>query len=139
MISGDFIGLCYALIMNDKAIPFGFVLERLENKSPVTRPMFGCHAIYIGEKIVLILRNKATEKRDNGVWLATTPEHHTSLKLLFPSMRSIQLFGGKISSWQNIPAGAIDFEESVMVLCDLIIKNDSRIGKIPKGKNSKRR
>ena len=52
----------------------------------------------VGEKIVLMLRNKATEMQDNGVWIATTEEHHASLRREFPQMRSIQLFGGKISA-----------------------------------------
>ena len=112
-------------------IPFDFVLDRLAPCAPVVRPMFGCHAIYHGGKIVLILRKKAQAKYDNGVWLATSAEHHASLKALFPRMRSIRLFGGKSSSWQNIPEGADDFEESVLTACELVLKNDPRIGKIP--------
>jgi hypothetical protein len=99
--------------------------------------MFGCHAIYLGEKIVLILRNKEKAKHDNGVWLATTEEHHVSLKEIFPSMRSIRILGGKTSTWQNLPAEADDFEESVITACEMVLKNDPRIGKIPKGKNRK--
>ena len=99
--------------------------------------MFGCHAIYLGEKIVLILRNRNDEKHDNGVWLATTEEHHITLKKIFPSMRSIGVLGGKTSAWQNIPSDADDFEESVMTACEMVLKNDPRIGKIPKGKNKK--
>ena len=47
--------------------------------------MFGCTAIYAGEKIVLILRQKPSYERDNGVWLATTREHHDSLRENFPT------------------------------------------------------
>lgn len=111
-------------------IPFAFVLEKLEARSPVVRPMFGCHAIYLGEKIVLILRQKKDEQSDNGVWLATTPEHHASLQKTFPCMRSIRLMGTRVSSWQNIPLDADDFEECVVRACELILKNDVRIGKI---------
>lgn len=98
--------------------------------------MFGCHAVYIGNKIVLILRNKATYQYDNGVWLATSKEHHASLKKNFPIMRSIQLLGKGISSWQNIPLDADQFEETVMTVCEMILKNDPRIGKIPTPKKS---
>lgn len=118
-------------------IPFDFVLERLEKTSPVIKPMFGCHAIYQADKILLILRNKESSRRDNGVWLATTQEHHISLKKILPSMCSIYVFGDG-SGWQNIPLDAIDFEENVMTVCDLILKNDPRIGKIPKKKKGKR-
>jgi len=62
--------------------------------------MFGCLAVYIGEKIVLILREKSTYPSDNGVWLATTEEHHSSLRSEFPHMRSIGLLGKKITGWQ---------------------------------------
>ena len=73
--------------------------------------MFGCLAIYVQEKIVLILREKATYPRDNGLWLATTEEHHLSLGLEFPQMRSIGLLGKKITGWQVLPSDAADFEE----------------------------
>lgn len=122
---------------NKSSIPFPFVLEQLEKRSPVIRPMFGCHAIYIEEKIVLILRKKGKYGHDNGVWIATYAEHHKSLKELFPSMRSIRLFGGEVSSWQNIPFEAADFEESVIGVCELILKNDPRIGKNPRIKKKK--
>jgi hypothetical protein len=120
------------------SIPFDFVLDRLDGSSPIVRPMFGCHAIYLGEKIVLILRSKDDDsKYDNGVWVATTEEHHFSLKKIFPSMRPIRIFGGKTSAWQNIPADADDFEESVITACEMVLKNDPRIGKIPGGKKKK--
>jgi hypothetical protein len=100
--------------------------------------MFGCHAIYVSDKIVLILRNKKTAKRDNGVWVATTAEHHESLQRTFPSLRPIAVFGEQ-SSWRNLPANAMDFEESVMTICELILRNDQRIGKIPNKKKVRKR
>jgi hypothetical protein len=56
--------------------------------------MFGCVAVYVKDKIVLILRDKTVETRDNGVWLATTEDHHASLHREFPNMRSLHVFGG---------------------------------------------
>ncbi len=97
--------------------------------------MFGAHAIYIQEKIVLILRDKNDE--DSGVWIATSQEHHQSLKKNFPSMRSIKIFGTGESSWQVLPKEDDDFETSVNRVCDLILKGDIRIGKIPKPKKKK--
>jgi len=55
-----------------KPIPHAFVLDAISTLSPYTRPMFGCLAIYVKDKIVLILRDKPTNTADNGVWLATT-------------------------------------------------------------------
>ena len=124
--------------MKPKApIPFNFVLDYLFAVDPVVKPMFGCHAIYAGPKIVLILRDRKEHLQDNGVWLATIMEHHDSLKEEFPSMRSIALFGSGVSAWQNIPAEADDFESAVLKACDLILKGDYRIGKIPKPRKRK--
>jgi hypothetical protein len=118
-----------------KTIPFDFVIENLYSLNPTVRPMFGAHALYIGEKIVLILRNK--NDIDSGVWIATTPEHHASLGKLFKSMRSIRIFGTGTSSWQVLPMSADDFEESVNTVCELILRNDERIGTFPKKKKKK--
>lgn len=114
-----------------KVIPHEFVLDAVAHLSPRTNPMFGCLAIYIGEKIVLILRDKRDATADNGVWLATTQEHHESLRKEFPNMRSIQVFGKKVTGWQVLPADAPDFEEAALRACELVVARDPRIGKVP--------
>ena len=43
-----------------KPIPHAFVLEAISTLSPYTHPMFGCLAVYVKDKIVLILRDKPT-------------------------------------------------------------------------------
>lgn len=119
------------------AIPFNFVLEHLYSLNPVTKPMFGCHAIYVGDKIMLIVRQKENHREDNGVWIATQAEHHATLKKIFPSMRSIQVLGNGVTNWQILPEEADDFEESALTLCDLIAKKDQRIGNVPKRNKKK--
>jgi hypothetical protein len=99
--------------------------------------MFGCLAVYIGAKIVLILRDKSTATADNGVWLATTTEHHESLRREFPNMRSVQVFGKPVTDWQVLPADTPDFEESALHACDLVLAGDPRIGKVPKSRGSR--
>src|SRR5579859_4493365 len=96
--------------------------------------MFGCTAVYVGERIVLVLRDRGDSPKDNGVWIATVREHHETLKAEFPAMRSITLFGPKETAWQVLPADSEDFEEAALRACDLIRKEDPRIGKIPKRK-----
>jgi hypothetical protein len=125
-------------VRKTRSIPFEFVLEKLDRLRPVVRPMFGCFAIYSNEKMLLILRKKEQGDRDNGVWVATTPEHHETLAKQFPSLRSIHLFGEKTSAWQNLPEEADDFEESVNEICEMILKGDVRIGKTPKPKRKKK-
>ena len=115
-------------------IPFEFVLEELDRIHPRVKPMFGCYAIYVGEKLVLILRQRNDYTDDNGVWLAALHEHHASLKKEFPCMRSVRLLGSAETVWQNIPAEEDDFEELVLKACGLILKGDVRIGKISKPK-----
>ena len=114
-----------------KTIPHEFVLDALLSASPITRPMFGCLAIYVREKIVIILRDRSDETADNGVWIATTEEHHASLRREFPHMRSLGMFGKKVTHWQVLPSDASDFEESAMRACELVLARDPRIGRVP--------
>ena len=114
-----------------KLVPHEFVLDALDALSPRTRPMFGCLAVYVGDKIVLILRDKRSQTTDNGVWLATTAEHHASLRRDFPNMRSIQVLGKTVTGWQVLPSDAPDFEEAALRACDFVIARDPRIGKVP--------
>ena len=115
-----------------KAVPHEFVLEGIAALSPRTRPLFGCLAVYVGQKIVFALRDKQVETRDNGVWLATTVEHHESLRREFPNMRSIQALGIEVTGWQLLPADAPDFEEAAFRACELVAARDPRIGKVPR-------
>lgn len=121
-----------------KAIPFEFVLDAIAAANPTTRPMFGCVAAYVGEKIVLVLRERANATADNGVWLATSCEHHESLRREFPNLRSIGVLGKGETTWQILPADAPDFEESALRACELVLAGDPRIGKIPRAKPRRR-
>jgi hypothetical protein len=121
-----------------KAVPFEFVLDALSALSPYTRPLFGCLAVYIQDKIVLVLRDKRTSRDDNGVWLATAHEYHESLRLEFPHMRSIKVLGKQVTGWQVLPADEPDFEEAAMRACELILAKDPRIGKVPGARRSSR-
>jgi len=114
-----------------KAAPHEFVLEALGALPYHTRPMFGSLAVYVEDKIVLLLRHRPQNTADNGVWLATSQEHHESLRREFPHMRSIKLLGKAVTEWQVLPADAPDFEEAAMRACELIVARDPRIGKTP--------
>jgi hypothetical protein len=110
------------------------VIEQLYALDPIVKPMFGCHAIYIQNKIVLMLRCKEDFSDDNGVWVSIAPPYKTELKEEIPTLRSIGLFGKMNTTWQNIPQSSDTFEEDIMRVCELILKHDQRIGKIPKAK-----
>lgn len=116
-----------------KKVPFSFVLDELDELGPTTRPMFGCTAVYVGPRIVLVLRERP-DPSDDGVWVATTAEHHASLRRELPSLRSITVFGPGESGWQVIPAAVETFEEEVLRVCAMVRKADPRVGKVPRGK-----
>ena len=66
--------------------------------------------------------------------LATTKEHHQSLRREFPNMRSIGVLGSEVTGWQVLPSDAADFEEAALRACELIVSRDPRIGKVPKAR-----
>jgi hypothetical protein len=139
------------VVKQRKPVPHEFVLDALAPLSPRTRQMFGCLAIYVEDKIVLILRDKNKDDKskdgkskskpgqtaDNGVWLATTREHHQSLLQDFPNMRSIKVLGEKVTGWQILPADAPDFEEAALRACEFVLAGDPRIGKVPGARRAK--
>jgi len=116
-------------------IPFDFVLEALQGLDLRTRAMFGCESVYVGDKIVLILRQKGKPAVDDGIWIATEREHHESLIEEFPPLRSISLFGGD-TDWQVLPVDDERFEELALRLCELIHSGDPRLGRAPKSRIS---
>lgn len=69
-----FDGTCFAEYVMAKPIPFSFVLDELAELNPRTNPMFGCTAIYIGPKIIGVLRERESSPVDNGMWLCTSPD-----------------------------------------------------------------
>lgn len=111
---------------------FDFIFEELSDLSIESKPMFGARGVYYDGKIVFILRDRPSSPQDNGLWIATTGEHHVSLQNEFPEMRSIELFGPGPTGWQNIPLESETFEESALRICALIRAHDPRVGKIPK-------
>jgi hypothetical protein len=121
---------------------FPFIIEELENSrlSPrfQVRAMFGSHAVYIDDKIVFILRKKGDAKtiRDDGMWVASLPEHNVSLLRDFPELRPIELFQDRgrrgFTGWLILPDSEARFEENAMAICQLVINEDPRIGKLPK-------
>ena len=121
----------FLAIKKRKRAPHEFVLDALAPLAPRTHSMFGCLAVYVGEKIVLFLREKPSYTEDNGVWLATQIEHHESLRREFPNMRSIRVLGKDVTGWQVLPSDSPDFEEAAMHACELIVARDARIGKVP--------
>ena len=123
-------------IAKRRPVAFEFVLDELAPLDPSTRAMFGATAVYVGDEIVFLLRDRGRDA-DDGVWICTDHEHHASLRRELPSLRSIEVFGVEGETrWQVLPADADDFEESVLHACKLARAHDPRIGRTPKPKSS---
>jgi hypothetical protein len=102
--------------------------------------MFSGFAVYVGDKIVLILRDSPKHSEDNGVWLVfsetadlTDPGIHRD----FPSIRLIGLLGGKIGHWRLIPADSPTFESEALHACELLLKHDARFGRVPQSRQTR--
>ena len=119
--------------MTDKNIPFDFVFDYLTPLDITIKPMFGIWAVYLNEKILFILRNRKDFSESNGLWLATSKEHHDDLKKDFPTLTSISNYkvGLRETEWQLLSVDSNDFEVSAIRICELIKRNDHRIGRIP--------
>ena len=117
--------------------PFPFVLEALAPLQPEVRRMFSGFAVYVGDRIVCMLRDHVKSARDNGVWLVLAEGVDPASKELrreFPSLRRIELLGGKIGHWLLIPADGPEFEEEAAHACELLLRRDARLGRVPKSR-----
>jgi hypothetical protein len=102
--------------------------------------MFSGFAVYVGEKIVLMLRDSLKHPEDNGVWLVfseTANLADPSIRQDFPSLRLIGLLGGKIDHWRLIPADSPTFESEALQACELLLKHDARFGRIPQSRQAR--
>lgn len=98
--------------------------------------MFGALAVYVGEKIVFLLRDRTDYPGANGVWIATSKNGQESLSAEFPNAQPVRIMGKEIAGWQLLPVDAVDFEESALRACELVLRKDPRIGKVPNSKRS---
>jgi hypothetical protein len=111
-------------------IPFDFVLDYLPN-GIIVKKMFGMHYIYLGKRIMLILRKRNNEPEWNGVWVATSWAHHESLKNEVPEFGAFSFEGDeRQGNWLMISDDAEDFEGAAIKVCELISHGDLRIGKV---------
>ena len=123
-----------------KSAPYPFIVEALAPLEPEVRPMFSAFAVYVGEKIVLMLRDSLKQPEDNGVWLVFSETANLAdprIREDFPSLRVINLLGGKIGHWQLIPADSPTFEPEALHACELLLKHDVRFGRIPQSRKAR--
>ena len=117
--------------------PYPFVVEALMPLSPEVRRMFSGFAVYVGDHLLCMLRDRPTFPQDNGVWLVlseTISPKDPTLRREFPSIRTIELLGGQIGHWLVIPSDGPEFEREALHACDLLLRHDPRFGRIPKSR-----
>ena len=121
----------------NQKLPFPFVVEALAPLEPEVRRMFSGFAVYVGDRVVLMLRDHVKSPQDNGLWLVLAegirPEDRKLLKEL-PSLRRIEMLGHKIGHWLLIPSAGPHFESEATKVCDLLLRHDARIGQVPRSR-----
>jgi hypothetical protein len=123
-----------------RSAPYPFIVEALAPLEPEIRPMFSGFAVYVGEKIVLMLRDSQKQPEDNGVWLVFSENANLAdpgIRKDFPSIRLIKLLGGKIAHWRLIPADSPTFESETLHACELLLKHDVRFGRVPQSRQTR--
>ena len=112
-----------------KNIPFDFIFDYLPSSISI-KPAFGMYFIYLDSKIILVLCKRQKAPELNGVWIGTYKEFHTALMAEIPGAKVLNENPiGRQSSWLLLPASCDNFEQGVLITCELISKHDYRIGK----------
>lgn len=123
-------------VIRRKRVPHEFVLDAIAEARPTTRAMFGALAVYVGEKIVFLLRDQLADPQANGVWLAIPTEFQESFHADLPNAGPVRIMGKDIRGWRLLAVDADDFEVSALHACELVVRNDPRIGKVPNKKRA---
>ena len=112
--------------------PLEWLLEPLEEQGTyLRRKMFGCEAVYLNGKLMLVLA--VGEEPWNGLLIATSREHHQALQKQWPRLTSHSVLGKWLYISQDDPA----FESNGSAIVQCILKFDERIGVEPKPRKRK--
>jgi hypothetical protein len=118
-----------------RAVPHEFVIDALAPSGPTTRPMFGCTAVYVDERVVFILRKRGDT--DDGVWVAFEPEKQAEVVAAFPALARISVVPN-VRGWLMLSEKHPSFEDDVVRACALVRAGDHLLGKVPNRRKTKR-
>ena len=118
-----------------KPVAYPFVLEALEDLEPTTRAMFGSTAVYIGERVLFILRKKGDP--DDGVWVAFDEERGAEAVALLPNLVRIERLPN-VRCWRKLAERSPHFEDDVLEACRLARDAEGPLGKIPVRQKAKK-
>lgn len=90
--------------------------------------MFGCEALYLHGRLVLVLA--ASGEPWNGLLVCTSREYHKELTRLVPELKRHSVLGKWLYVSQMHPA----FETAVARIMDLVANGDERVGVEPKSR-----
>ena len=112
--------------------PFQFVLDELLPIRPTIKRMFGLTHVYLGDKLLLSLRDSLKQPQYNGVWLYTEAEHIESLRREFPQLARRYFWRSKKSGsgWVILACGQEEFEEYAFRACEMVLGGDQRVGRV---------
>jgi hypothetical protein len=117
-----------------KQHPLLWVVESLmEEPSYMEKPMFGCLALYLHGKLMLVLASG--EEPWNGLLVPTEHQFHPALLKEFSDIIQHPV----LKKWLYLPEATEDFESSAADIVDAIRMNDERFGVEPKERVSRKK
>lgn len=110
-----------------------WVFDPLEGRGEfIVKKMFGCLAGYLGDRLVLVLADKAEPW--NGILIPTEKDFHLSLMKKFPAVLPHPVLG----KWLYLSQSSEGFEELASEVVERILSGDPLIGVNPKVKSPKK-
>lgn len=104
-----------------------WLVEPLEELATYHRKkMFGCEAIYLKGRLVLVLAD--SEKPWDGILIPTDREHHAALQKRYPELSSHPVLG----KWLYLSQSDASFEGVATSIVDRIGRGEALIGVEPK-------
>ncbi len=114
--------------------PFLWVVESImEEPSYIDKAMFGCRAIYLHGRLVLLLTSGAEPW--NGLLIPTDHQFHESIKQDFINVVQHPV----LKKWLYLPEASEDFESAASDIVEAIRLNDHRFGVEPKERKPKKK
>ncbi|HNJ57838.1 MAG TPA: hypothetical protein PKG56_08265 [Chitinophagaceae bacterium] len=111
-------------------VPYNFILNYLYPLRPTIKKMLGGYTLQLNKKIFFFLRESDTNPEFNGVFVACIAEFFEELQAEIHTSKMEFDLDGSINSWIFISEDLPDFEQKVLIACNLIKDGDVRMGKI---------
>jgi hypothetical protein len=117
-----------------KTHPLLWVVEALmEEPSYLPKPMFGCLAIYLHGRLMLVLASG--QEPWNGLLIPTEHQSHDAIVKEFQEVVQHSV----LKKWLYLPEAIEDFETVASDIVEAVRMNDQRFGVEPKERISKRK